>query len=315
MRPAFVLCRVGTRRTNDSTGFALVTAIRNGRERSQVAHAGPRNAAAAKLPAKLPVLIVLHQEHSTPGRVGLALERLGHRLDIRRPRFDDPLPETLEHHAGAVVFGGPQSANDADAFIRREIDWMNVPIAEQKPLLGICLGAQMMARTLGARVFCHVDQHAEVGYYPVRPTAEGRAVQNPWPTAVYQWHRDGFELPPGAVMLAEGGEKFPVQAFRYGLAAFAIQFHPEVTHAMMCRWTIRGAARFALPGAKSRAEHFADRPVHDYTVRQWLAGFLDHWLASGDAAASRSRRAARAMRALEGGMPSADSGLSATPAE
>jgi GMP synthase (glutamine-hydrolysing) len=81
----------------------------------------------------LPVLIVLHQEHSTPGRLGHALKARGYPLDIRRPRFDDPLPETLAHHAGAVIFGGPQSANDADAFIRREIDWIGVPLKERKP--------------------------------------------------------------------------------------------------------------------------------------------------------------------------------------
>jgi GMP synthase (glutamine-hydrolysing) len=66
----------------------------------------------------LPVLIVLHQETSTPGRVGNALRALGHGLDIRRPRFGDLLPETLDDHAGAVIFGGPMSANDPDDFVR-----------------------------------------------------------------------------------------------------------------------------------------------------------------------------------------------------
>ena len=82
----------------------------------------------------LPVLIVLHQEHSSPGRIGLELKRRGIPLDIRRPRFDDPLPRTLRDHAGAVIFGGPQSANDKDKFIRREIDWISVPLKEKKPL-------------------------------------------------------------------------------------------------------------------------------------------------------------------------------------
>src|SRR6195256_6904958 len=89
----------------------------------------------------LPVLIVLHQETSTPGRVGNALRALGHRLDIRRPRFGDPLPKTLDGHAGAVIFGGPMSANDPDDFVRQEIDWIALPLREQRPLLGICLGA------------------------------------------------------------------------------------------------------------------------------------------------------------------------------
>src|SRR5882724_11411203 len=95
-----------------------------------------------------PILIILHQEHSTPGRVGNALIERGFTLDIRRPRFDDPLPATMAEHAGAVIFGGPQSANDEDEFIRRETDWLAVPLKEGKPFLGICLGAQMLARHL-----------------------------------------------------------------------------------------------------------------------------------------------------------------------
>src|SRR5436190_10005565 len=69
--------------------------------------------------ALLPVLIVLHQETSTPGRVGNALRTLGHRLDIRRPRFGDPLPKTLDGHVGAVIFGGSMSANEPDDFVRQ----------------------------------------------------------------------------------------------------------------------------------------------------------------------------------------------------
>src|SRR3954449_4294771 len=86
-----------------------------------------RTPSAAASGTLLPVLIVLHQESSTPGRVGNALRALGYTFDIRRPRFGDCLPETLEEHAGAVVFGGPMSANDADDFVRREIDWIAVP--------------------------------------------------------------------------------------------------------------------------------------------------------------------------------------------
>src|SRR3954465_12046568 len=75
-----------------------------------------------------PVLIILHQETSTPGRVGNALRLLGHPLDIRRPRFGDPLPDSLDDFAGAVMFGGPMSANDPDDFVKREIDWISVPL-------------------------------------------------------------------------------------------------------------------------------------------------------------------------------------------
>jgi GMP synthase (glutamine-hydrolysing) len=83
---------------------------------------GRRMAAASLCRDSLaPVLIVLHQEKSTPGRVGNVLRALGYRLDIRRPRFGDPLPETLDAHAGAIIFGGPMSANDPDDYVRQEI--------------------------------------------------------------------------------------------------------------------------------------------------------------------------------------------------
>jgi GMP synthase (glutamine-hydrolysing) len=224
------------------------------------------------------MLIVLHQEHSTPGRVGTALRHRGLALDVRRPCQGDPLPATMEAHAGAVIFGGPMSANDDNEFVRREIDWIAVPLRENKPFLGICLGAQMLARQLGARVFHHPEGHVEIGYYPIRPTDAGRAICALWPGHVYQWHREGFDLPPGSELLAEG-EVFPTQAFRYDGAAYGLQFHPDVTHAMMCRWTTRGHERLTLPGAKPRGAHFADCAVYDVAGRAWLTSFLDHWLA------------------------------------
>jgi len=235
----------------------------------------PRNSAARDA---APVLLILHQELSTPGRVGHHLLSRGHTLDIRRPALGDPLPETLEKHTGVVVFGGPMSANDETEFIRRETDWLAVPLREKKPFLGICLGAQMLARHLGAPVSTHPEGMTEIGYYPIRATQAARDITPDWPDYVYQWHREGFTLPHGADLLAEG-DTFEVQAFRYGPAAYGIQFHPEVTHAMMCRWTTRGHERMASPGARQRADHFLDRPLYDPSVRTWLTAFLEKWTA------------------------------------
>jgi len=194
-----------------------------------------RNAVASAAAASLPVLIVLHQETSTPGRVGNALRALGYPLDIRRPRFGDPLPDTLERHAGAVIFGGPMSANDPDDYVRREIDWIEIPLREQRPFLGICLGAQMLAKQLGAQVAPHHEGRVEVGYYPIRPTADGHA--------------------------------------------FGFQFHPDVTYAMMHRWTTRGGVRMDSPGAQPRHLHFEGRAVHDVIERAWLKNFIAGWIA------------------------------------
>jgi GMP synthase (glutamine-hydrolysing) len=226
---------------------------------------------------KPPVLIVLHQEHSTPGRVGQRLQARGHRLDIRRPRFGDPLPATLAGHAGAVVFGGPMSANDSEDYVRLETDWLQVPLSEEAPLLGICLGAQMLARHLGARVGQRPDGLVEIGYYSLHPTTAGRDLCV-WPEKIYQWHGEGFDLPSGAELLATS-QLFPNQAFRYGPSAFAFQFHIELTLAMMHRWTTRGAERFGLPGAQPRHHHLEGRALYDVQSSAFLDAFLDLWLA------------------------------------
>jgi GMP synthase (glutamine-hydrolysing) len=231
--------------------------------------------------AKHPVLVVLHQEHSTPGRIGRLLEARGHRLDIRRPRFGDPLPKSLRHHAGAIYFGGPMSATDTDDFVTREIDWIGVPLREDKPYLGICLGAQMLARHLGEPIKSHPRGCVERGYYRIEATPAGRALCKPaFPEFVYQWHREGFDLPRGATLLARG-EVFPTQAFGYGEAAFGLQFHPDVTFAMLCRWTTKAAAQLLDPGAHPLEDHRAGWYQFDAAMDRWIGAFLDRWLAGG----------------------------------
>ncbi len=227
-----------------------------------------------------PILIVLHQEHSTPGRVGQRLIDRGFRLDVRRPRFGDALPPTLAEHAGAVIFGGPMSVNDADEFLKTETSWIGVALAEGAPFLGLCLGAQMLARHLGATVGPHGDGHIEVGWFGLTPTEAGRKLLR-WPDRVHQFHREGFALPVGATLLAEGAaETFPNQAFVYGPAAFGIQFHIELTTAMVNRWTARIGERARAPGGQTAAQHFEGRALHDWKTAAFLNAFLDVWLAS-----------------------------------
>ena len=151
--------------------------------------------------SKPKILIVLHQENSSPGRVGHMLLEEGFDLDIRRPPLGDTLPETLDGHAGTVVFGGPMSANDEDEFVRRETSWLEIPLKENRPLLGICLGAQMLVNHLGGKVEGHGEGLVEIGWYPLMPTEAGKKLL-PWPDMVYQFHREGFSLPKDATLLA-----------------------------------------------------------------------------------------------------------------
>ena len=123
--------------------------------------------------AKKPVCIVLHQENSNPGHVGQWFVRNGYNSTSASRASAIRCPQTLENHCGAVIFGGPMSANDKDEFICAETEWIGVALKEEKPFLGICLGAQMLANHLGAKVGFHPEELAEIGYYPLVTTAEG----------------------------------------------------------------------------------------------------------------------------------------------
>jgi GMP synthase (glutamine-hydrolysing) len=230
------------------------------------------------------VLLIVHQEHSVPGRVGAVLRDLGYELDLRRPCLGHPLPPTLAGHAGVAIFGGPMSANDCGRldFIKAELDWLQVPLTEAKPLLGICLGAQLLARALGARVGAHPDGWHEIGYYRLRPTPAGADLFEP-DQHVYQWHGEGFEVPAGASLLATG-ELFENQAFRYGEHAYGVQFHPDVTPEMLARWTRKPTHRMVLPGAQARDAQLAGLRTHNPHVEAWTRRFLARWIGAPAAA-------------------------------
>jgi len=228
------------------------------------------------------VLAVLHQEHSTTGRIGRLLKALGYAIDERRPALGDPLPANLSRHAGVIVFGGPMCANDSHDWLERELDWLGTPLREEKPFLGICLGAQLMARRLGARVHAGEGKRGELGYYPLHPTPEADELCGElFPRHVYHWHFDGFDLPAGARRLAAGCERYPNQAFRYADNVVGLQFHPEVTYQQMCRWTVRGAHRLGAQGARPAHEHLDGWRQHDAAVERWLASFLAVWASGG----------------------------------
>jgi GMP synthase (glutamine-hydrolysing) len=222
------------------------------------------------------VLLIVHQNTSDPGRVGSILQELGFELDMRCPNIGELLPSGLTEHDGVVIFGGPMSANDGHDMpgIGAELEFISRVMDAGKPVLGICLGAQLIAKVLGAGVTKHPEGLAEIGYTRVSPTPEGRSFLGK-SMMVYQWHREGFELPAGVTLLAEG-ETFRNQAFRYGDTVFALQFHPEVTLETIKRWTAKSAERLTLPGAQPRDAHLKGFELYDATVDRWIRNFLDH---------------------------------------
>jgi GMP synthase (glutamine-hydrolysing) len=226
------------------------------------------------------VLIVVHQKHSNPGRVGELLALRGCALDRRCPNLGDPLPEDLSAYAAAIVFGGPQSANDDHLpGIKAELDWLEcTALPATTPVLGICLGAQMIARVLGARIGRHPDGLVEIGYHPVYPTAAGETYFE-GATMFYQWHRETFGIPQGAIHLAHN-DAFDAQAFRYDRHVYGVEFHPEMTLAMIERWTASegGGPMLALPGAQPREAQLEGYQRYVTATDCWLGRFLDERL-------------------------------------
>ena len=182
----------------------------------------------------------------------------------------------LGYFPAALVFGGPMSVNDEEPYLQKESAWIQTVLEAKLPYLGICLGAQLLARVLGATVKRHPQALEEIGYYPVYATAAGAGLF-PAEMKIYQWHNEGFDLPDGAVLLARGDDFFN-QAFRWGDRAYALQFHPEITLSMVDFWTSQGADLLSAPNAQSRETQIAAHHQHSAAVGRWLETFLKNWL-------------------------------------
>lgn len=152
----------------------------------------------------------------------------------------DALPEDLSFVSAVLVMGGPMNVDEEEKFpfLRKEKLWIGRLIERGIPCLGVCLGAQLIARALGKRVY--KAPKPEIGWQEVTLTAEAMkdplfSTVNASTLRVLQWHEDTFDLPEGAVLLASGSE-VPHQAYRYGDRAYGLQFHVEVNRSMLEDW-------------------------------------------------------------------------------
>ncbi len=182
-----------------------------------------------------------------------------------------------------VVYGGAQLLSDVqpeEKFLWDEIAWVRTYVEAGGTYLGLCLGAQILAKAFGAAVWRHPEAAREVGYYPIRATPEGQALGLSSCQHVYHWHRDGFDLPAGARLLATG-DLFPTQAFSLGPRVLAVQFHPEITDRMITNWAGRAPTDADVaPGAHPRSAHRAGYNAYQRPVHDWIEAQLDRLLAA-----------------------------------
>ncbi|HZX45111.1 MAG TPA: type 1 glutamine amidotransferase [Candidatus Nanoarchaeia archaeon] len=201
------------------------------------------------------VLIATNSPLEGPGYIGSALQHLNIKHDVvsSKARVD------ISRYSSFIMLGGPQSVNDDTEEIKKALKLVRDITDSGKPYLGICLGAQLLAKSLNTRV--KPNKVKEIGSHIVTLTDEGR--KNPLfsglpPTIkVFQWHGETFEMPNGAKRLAEGS-LCQNQAFQHG-NCYGLQFHLEVSRDMVKEWLFNDGYKSELKEQGIDIFQFAER--------------------------------------------------------
>ena len=214
-----------------------------------------------------PVLILQHLSADGPAYLGRWLAARGVPCEIVNSEAGHIAPEDLRGHSALAILGGEMSANDPLPGLRRAEALVRQAVSAGVPTLGHCLGGQLMARALGARVLA--SPAPEIGWQPLEVFDDPEATAwfgGPGPQTVFQWHFEALELPPGAVRLA-GSAACPNQAFALG-PHLALQFHVEIDDEKLRRWSCDEGERWA----NARRSH-ASAQTGD-AMRQGVAAHL-----------------------------------------
>ncbi len=224
-------------------------------------------------------LVLQHLDIEPPGLIGELIADAGHTLDTLHLDCGAQLPADANAYDGAIIMGGPQSANDQSDYIRAELAWLRRAIADSMPVLGICLGAQLMARAAGARIFASPQR--ELGWYPVyhadATSDDPLFAAMPDGLRVFQWHGETFSLSDAMSPVATHPD-VPAQAFRIGRGQYGMQFHVEVDHETIERWIDYGDSERAALGRDGVARLRNECARHLEPMRTECRRMTQAWL-------------------------------------
>ena len=187
------------------------------------------------------IIVLQHEECEHLGVLADHLALYGVDYKYVKLHESESIPDS-GNYSGIIILGGPMSVYDEKEypFLKQEDSLIKSELKLGTPLLGICLGAQLIAKAAGAKV-TH-GKHKEIGWYPLHLTAEGRMDKIFYGLkermTVFQWHGDTFDIPKDSIRLASS-DIFPNQAFLIGTTAYALQFHLEVSISMIENWMKR----------------------------------------------------------------------------
>lgn len=210
-------------------------------------------------------IVLQHAEWEDPGLIAAALAAHARPFRVLRLDRGDPVPETAPE--GLVVMGGPMGVYEADRypFMARELRLLQASVAAGIPVLGVCLGAQLLAAALGASVSQGPGMEEGGGWVTLTPAGRNDPVLGVGPPVlpVVHWHQDTYTLPQGAVLLAST-DRYEQQAFRLGKRVYGVQFHLELDEEMAKLWKAQGLTLDPehVKRVKVTGENILDRFLH-----------------------------------------------------
>ena len=189
------------------------------------------------------IAILKHVSIEGPGLFGGFLKQAGFRTKVFELSAGDKLP-LLDECEAILIMGGPMNVYNTSKypFLLKEEEFLKKALNKNIPVLGICLGAQILARICGAKIYRSPEK--EIGWYKVALTEEGKqdklfsGIRSEF--SVFQWHEDTFDIPKNGVHLVKG-DNVSNQAFRVGKSAWGLQFHPEMITQLIKVWVDRSS--------------------------------------------------------------------------